>query len=70
MGVPGVTSGPAGMAAPCTFSPTSAVGSVGPIPMARRGLALVASSHRPSQPVLTGVPGTALCQMSIDSKWL
>ena len=70
VGSPGSTKVPAGTAAPWTFSPVRAVGNVGPIPRARSGLALVPSSQRPSQPELTGVSGTPLCQISIDSKWL
>ena len=59
-----------GMAAPCTRSPDSAVGSVGPRAMARRGLDLVPSSQRPSHPVETDASVSPLCQMSMDSKWL
>ncbi len=58
------------MAAPCTRSPERSCGTVGPSASARRGFERVLSSHRPNQPVETGVPGTPLCQMSIDWKWL
>jgi hypothetical protein len=68
--VPGNRMVPAGRVAPWISAPVRASGTLGPIPRARRGLAFVRSSHRPSQPVPTGVPGTPLCQMSIDSKWL
>ena len=37
---------------------------------ARSGSSPVASSQRPIQPVETGSAGDAVCQMSMDRKWL
>jgi hypothetical protein len=37
---------------------------------ASNGSVVVASSQRPSQPVLDAVTGDAVCQIAIDRKWL
>ncbi len=37
---------------------------------ARTGSSPVASSQRPIHPVLVGALGEAVCQMSIERKWL
>ena len=57
-------------AAAVYFSPTASGGSTGPMLTARSGSSPVASSQRPIQPVETGSAGDAVCQMSIDRKWL
>jgi hypothetical protein len=57
-------------AAAVDFSPTANGGSTEPTLTARSGSLPVASSHLPIQPVATGSDGEAVCQMSIDRKWL
>ena len=57
-------------AAAVCFSPTASAGSTGPMLTARSGSSPVASSQRPIQPVETGWAGDAVCQMSMDRKWL
>src|ERR1700733_15966294 len=57
-------------AAAVHFSPTASGGRTEPILTARSGSLPVASSQRPIQPVETGWAGDAVCQMSIDRKWL
>ncbi|MBV8292105.1 MAG: hypothetical protein JOY55_09875 [Mycobacterium sp.] len=52
------------------FSPTASGGSTAPISTARSGSSPVASSQLPIQPVETGSAGDALCQISMDQKWL
>ena len=37
---------------------------------ASNGSVVVASSQRPSQPVVAAVAGEAVCQMAIERKWL
>ena len=61
---------PTDRAAAVAFAPTASGGSTAPMLSARSGSSPVASSQRPIQPVLTGRPGEAVCQMSIDRKWL
>ena len=61
---------PTDSAAAVAFSPTASGGSTAPMLTARSGSSPVASSHRPIQPVDTGSVGDAVCQMSIDRKWL
>ena len=65
-----VALGPVGTEAPAVLAPASTTGSTGSNDTACRGSPPVASSHRPSQPVVDGLPGEPVCQMSIDRKWL
>lgn len=57
-------------AAAVCFSLTASGGSTAPMLTARSGSSPVASSQRPIQPVETGSAGDAVCQMSMDRKWL
>jgi hypothetical protein len=57
-------------AAAVYFSPTASSGSTLPMLTARSGSSPVASSQRPIQPVETGSAGEAVCQISMDRKWL
>jgi hypothetical protein len=52
------------------FSPIAMSGSTAPTFTARNGSSPPASSQRPIQPVGTGSFGDAVCQMSIERKWL
>jgi hypothetical protein len=61
---------PTGRAAAAVLTPTASGGRVAPTETARSGSAPVASSQRPIQPVDTGWSGEAVCQMSIERKWL
>ncbi len=72
---PNVSDRPAGImvvesAAAVCFSPTARSGSTLPTLTARSGSSPVASSQRPIQPVGTGASGDAVCQISMDRKWL
>jgi hypothetical protein len=62
--------GVAGTAAPAVVAPASNTGSTGSNETAWRGSPPVTSSHRPSHPVFAGLVGEAVCQMSIERKWL
>ena len=61
---------PSGSAAAVHLAPTARGGSTEPMLTARIGSSPVASSQRPIQPVLTGSAGEAVCQMSMERKWL
>ncbi|NKY92528.1 hypothetical protein HGA00_03710 [Gordonia sputi] len=73
---PAATTGPASSwpeglsAAAVVLVPIASMGSTGPMFTARNGSSPVASSHRPIHPLVTAEPGDAVCQMSIDRKWL
>jgi hypothetical protein len=56
--------------APALSAPASSGGSTDSNEIARRGSPPTLSSHRPIQPVVLGCTGLALCQMSIERKWL
>ncbi|CAM5702267.1 hypothetical protein MAUB1S_04063 [Mycolicibacterium aubagnense] len=56
-------------AATC-FWPTASGGSTVPMFTARIGSSPLVSSQRPIQPLVTASTGLAVCQMSIDRKWL
>src|SRR6185369_1080681 len=59
-----------GTEAPALFAPASSGGSTGSNETASRGSPPWLSSQRPSQPVLPGRVGFAVCQISIERKWL
>ena len=59
-----------GNEAAATFSPASSGGSTDSSDTAVSGSDVVASSQRPSHPVLLAVAGDAVCQMAIERKWL
>jgi len=61
---------PTGNAAAVHRLPTDRGGSTEPVFTARTGSSPVASSQRPIHPVLVGALGEAVCQMSIERKWL
>ena len=52
------------------MAPTASGGSTSPMLSASNGSSPAVSSQRPIHPVVTGVSGDAVCQMSIDRKWL
>ena len=66
----GMVSRPRVSAAAALPAPTASGGTTDPMLTARTGSSPVASSHRPIQPVVIGESGLAVCQMSIDRKWL
>ena len=68
-GRPGTVMVPEVTAVAADFVPRRAVGRVEPTLMARMGSVPVPSSHRPSHPD-PDPSGLAVCQMSIDWKWL
>ena len=59
-----------GSAAPAVVAPASIGGSTGSSDTAERGSRPLASNQRPIHPVPAGWSGEAVCQMSIDRKWL
>ncbi len=61
---------PTANAAAVALAPTASGGSTSPMLSASSGSSPAVSSHRPTQPLDTGVSGDAVCQMSIDRKWL
>ena len=61
---------PGEIAAAVCLAPTASGGRTAPMLTARSGSSPVASSQRPIQPVETGSAGDAVCQMSMDRKWL
>ncbi len=66
----GSASPDSGSAAPAVLAPASNGGSTGSSDTALSGSRPFASSQRPIQPVPAGWSGEAVCQMSIDRKWL
>ena len=66
----GSRSPPSGNEAAATFSPASSAGSTDSRDTAASGSVVVASSQRPSQPVVDELTGEAVCQMAIERKWL
>ena len=67
---PAILIPPVEMAVPVWSVPTRTLGRVGPMDRARIGSVPVPSSQRPNHPTLTDVAGEAVCQMSIERKWL
>ena len=61
---------PTDRAAAVALVPTASGGSTSPMLSASKGSSPAVSSQRPTHPDATGVSGDAVCQMSIDRKWL
>ena len=70
IGPVGSASPRSGNAAPAVVAPASIGGSTGSSDTALRGSRPFASNHRPIHPVPAGWSGEAVCQMSIERKWL
>ena len=66
----GTLSPATGREAPATVAPASIGGISVSSETASNGSVVVASSHRPTHPVVAAVAGEAVCQIAMERKWL